>query len=354
MSKAASYILILFGLVLLWASTSRSAMEYITGKRDTAAWWGTYQGKNGDLVSMSYLDFIGRFKPPVNVPPAAAPVAITKNTVLYLHGDSYSRHLHDTMFAGVSRLYLIDRNHGLNYHLDSTKNNILLIEVAERYFRPYFGGLQMLNEVCDSLVKKKSIANIPLALQNEHVHYASLLPFSVDDLFNKYINQNLQCNLFNYNCIMPLFWSKASLNYYAFNRASGDVVISNDRQFLFYKETVSLTDKGSSYSPLEPGEIASIIANLDTIYDHYKASGFKEVYFSVIPNTATIAQPTGYNNLIPLIQNDPRLKMNIIDIYSVFKQTKQDIYMHGDTHWNSTGRQLWVDLVNTELAKFAH
>src|ERR1043166_8582914 len=116
--KLLRYILIVFGLLVLFASTSRDAMEYISTKRDVNKWWGTDQLNHGDLASMSYLYFVNRFAAehaPMDIPKPA--YNGPSNTVLYLHGDSYSRHLQDTFFAGLSKLILIDRNHGIPYHL---------------------------------------------------------------------------------------------------------------------------------------------------------------------------------------------------------------------------------------------
>lgn len=346
--KVLSYIFIIFGLVALYMSTSRRAMQFVVDHRDHDKWWGAYQMKNGDLVSLSYLDFVKRFNPPPDRTPLKKPAYNgQKNIALYLHGDSYTYHLPDSAFAGVADYHLIDRNHGLNYHLDPTKRNILVLEVSERYLRAYYGGLQIFDELCDSLIKKKSIA----ANYLHQPYLASVIPgFEINDLFNKYINQNLQANLFNYNFIFPIFEYKAALNYYIFNRASGDVVISKDKNFLFLKETVSLTDPGSSYVPITPADIDWMVDKLNKIYDHYKENGFDEIYFSVIPNSATIVQPEGYNGLIPAIQSDPRLRMKIIDAYTAFKNSGELLYQPGDTHWNTKGRQLWVDLVNEKLA----
>jgi len=350
MKRFLSYFFIVFGLAVLWMSTSRTAMQFVATHRDSEKWWGGYPCLHGDLVSLSYLDIVKRFNPPPdNTESPRPPWSGPRTTRLYLHGDSYTYHLPDSVFAGLDQLVLIDRNHGINYHLDSTKRNILLLEVSERYLRPYFSGLQMLDEVCDSAVKKKNLAFWATA---DNMYSASIFPgFHVDDLFNKYINQNLQCNLFNYNFIMPMFESKAALNYYVFNRASGDVVISKDRNFLFLKETVSLTDAGSSYSPVPPDDVTKLVNNFNAIYRHYRKSGFAEVYLSVIPNSATIMQPQGYNNLIPLVQNDPRLEMKIIDVYNAFRQSPKVLYQPGDTHWNNSGKAVWVALVNETICK---
>ena len=114
---------------------------------------------------------------------------------------------------------------------------------------------------------------------------------------------------------------------------------------MFLKETVSYTDSGSSYFPVQQGQVPHLVDNLNTIYDHYKAAGFSEVYLSVIPNTASLMQPDGYNNLIPLIQNDPRLEMKVIDVYDTFKQSPELLFYYGDSHWNKQGKQKWMDMV---------
>ena len=351
MKKVLRDFFILFGLVTLWASTSRTAMQYVSETRDVNKWWGTYQCLNGDLVSMSYLDVVKTFNPERhNTPMKKAICKGQKDIALYLHGDSYGRSFADTDFACLQMYQFIDRNHGLKYHLDTSKKNVLLIEISERYVRTYFGGLQILDEVYDSLAKKKSTASSQTYASMPVVYTSAIPRFHVSDLFNKFINQNLQCNLFNYNFIMPMFETKAALNYYLFNRASGDVVISNDKKFLFFKETVSRTDPGSSYAAITQDDITNLVNNLNAINDHYLENGFKKVYLSIIPNTATIMQPAGYNKLIPLLQDDPRLKIRVIDAYTALRNTTGVFYLPGDTHWNDKGRQLWLDIVNEKIA----
>jgi len=343
-------ILIVFGIAVLGASTSRTFMQYVSEWRDGDKWWCAYPCLHGDLVSLSYLDFVKKFNPPGPKPHLKrATWAGAKNTVLVLHGDSNTWHVTDSNFAGVATLYFVNRTNGGYYHLDTAKRNILIIEVGEHYLRSYFEGLQIFDEVRDTGVIRQKISFRNAACKSDLMLSSFFSDIHFSDLFNRYINQNLQCNLFNYNFIMPMFESKAALNYYLFNRASGDVIISNDRNFLFLKETVTKTDIGSSYSPVNKDEVARIVATVNTIYDHYKKIGFNEVYFSIIPNSATIMQPEGYNNLIPLVQNDPQLRMKIIDVYSVFKNSPEVFYQHGDTHWNREGKQLWIDLVNKRL-----
>jgi hypothetical protein len=341
-------MIIVVGLVVLWASTSRSAMEYISNKRDGIAWWCTYPCKNGDLVSMSYLDAVRRFNPPPDKTPYRRPVDKgIKNTVLYLHGDSYTWPVRDTNFSGLAGYHYLARGAQFYYKLDTTKRNVLLIEVTERMVRDYFANTRMMDEVKDSAALNAT--SLHLSQFSQQKHYAGFPSLTIDTFFNKNINQNLQCNLFNYNFIIPMFEYKAALNYYLFNRASGDVVISNDRNFLFLKQTVSKDEASSSYGPLSRDEVSNIVKNFNTIYDHYTAEGFSEIYLSIIPNPATIMQPEGYNQLIPLIQKSAGLKMTVLDMYAEFRNTNEVLYLPGDTHWNKKGIQRWVDRVNAIL-----
>jgi len=349
--KILSYIFILFGLAELVASTSRIAMGYIAEKRDNDKWWGVEQLRHGDLASISGLAFLNKFNSDTRNNLKRVSYDGPKNTTLFIHGDSYLWKIQngDSLFAGVSSLQYIGWNSHYHYHFDSPGKNILIIEVSERLVRDFYGTTEIIDELTDTILSQGRNSAIISSLQPDLVYNSFCFQFNRGDLFNKYINQNLQCNLFNYNFMTPMFGCKAASNYYLFNRASGDVVISADKQYLFFKQTLSLSDKGSSYSFIPDSEITLLINNFNTICEYYKKTGFKEVYLSIIPNTVTVVQPEGYNNLIPRVQKDPRLKMKIIDAYSMLKESKEDVFLHGDTHWNSTGKQKWIDMVNKVL-----
>ena len=322
-------------------------MEYTSQKRSTDKWWGFYDYLNGNLVGLSHLDIVKKF----NSHPALGvnehhTLDSAYNTVLYLHGDSYSAYIQDVNFKCISGFQNINRYSGGNYTLDRTKRNILIIEIAEMQVRDYFGSLRMIKDVYEA-DKRKEITGLPHLPVSTDARYLSFFPdINTGLFFNKNINQNLECNLFNYNFMMPMFGSKAALNYYFFHRASGDVVISNDWKFLLQKESTI-----KYRIPITSDEMTELIENLNKIGNHYKQYGFSEIYLSIIPCTATIAQPEEYNNFIPLIQNDPRLALKIIDIYSVMKNSPEEYLCHGDTHWNINGKQKWVEMINEILAK---
>lgn len=352
MKKALIRSLIVFGIFVLWASTNRTAMQWISAHRDNPGWWGAYEGRHGDLLGIAHLDMVPRFREVTTPVAYSKPIDTgTKDIALFLHGDSYTRHMKDSFFTGIAAYHFIDRNMGAVYHLDTLhQRNVLVIEISERYFRGYFRDLGMKGQVHDSGMMPRRVGSLDMNdVPESRVVMAGMPLLSMDNLFNKYINQNLQYNLFNYNFAMPLFESKAALNFYLFNRASGDVVISDDRRFLFLRETVEPTGDASSFSSLGQEEVDTLVSHLNILYDHYRAEGFREVYLSIIPNSATINQPTGYNMLIPRIQNHSGLRMKVIDVYGRFKNSSKVLYWSNDTHWNYAGVQVWLDAVNERL-----
>ncbi len=275
----------------------------------------------------------------------------TSNTVLYMIGDSYSYAIADTAFSGLCGYNYYNRYFDNYCHPDPKKKNILVIEVSERFIRDFFSDYRLYDHLKDSTIKEVSVIRL-----QQSICYAGLLPqFSMDSLFNKNINQNLEFNLFNYQFMSPVFELKAALNYYLFQRTlNAGVVISKDKKYLFFGPTLSSSFNTSSYFPLQSGEGRNIVNHLNGIYDHYKEMGFAEVYVSIIPNPCTIIQPAGYNNLIPDLQQDSALRMKTLDVYSRFKNTQADVYKHADTHWNMTGKQLWINMINEMIASNNH
>lgn len=343
------YIVIILALGLMCVSTSRTAMQYISERRnENPAWWGVHKPIQGDLVTMAYLERLNKFNAPLDYK-FTRPADSTGNIDFYTHGDSYIWKIPGTAFARTHRYQFGWRYRSdIVYTLDTERRNILLIEISERYARMYFNSTNIFNHV--KKAEQPSAGLLPIA----KAHYASFTdtdPTWVDDLFNANINQNLEYNLFNYNFINPIRRAKAELNYRLFGRASGDVVIADNGRHLLIKETQAGKRIENNNYPLQRGELNRMIYNLNKIYDHYKQDGFEEVYLSIIPNPATIVQPQGYNKLIPAIEQHPGLKMKTISVYELYQKSGSKIYRPGDTHWNNEGLQLWLKQVNDMLRK---
>ncbi len=355
MKKALSYFFILLGIALLAISDSKDLTEAILNKRSgISGWFGLRQWNNaGDLVSMSYLydekKFVEKggyhFTKPLDT--------VRKNIELYVWGDSHLRYVPDSAFALTGHYHFGRRDFtDLNYKLDAGKKNILVIETAERFARPYFSNLSIFNHV-----KKEEDATTFSGASSIPVTDASLFGINLDAFYNHDINRNLEFNLFDYNFINPIRLLKARYVYELFHRASGQVVLSDDGKYLFLRETIAAHGFLSSYDPIGVQESSQMMNNIDTIYRHYKKEGFDEVYLSIIPNPASILQPDRYNELIPSIQMQASVKgIPVIDVYRPFSHHPDpgSLYRIGDTHWNNNGIQIWLQIVNDELRKIAN
>ncbi len=174
--------------------------------------------------------------------------------------------------------------------------------------------------------------------------------YAESQVFNPFINQNIEFNLFEYNFISAVRKVKGMLTYKLFNRASGDVVISDDGSQLYLKETVDDKNTKSAFNPVDDSEIENIVQTLNAISQHYKAEGFDQVYFSMIPNPVTAIEPDNkYNHIIARIENNPVLEINTISVLNDFSKAGKSVYRPGDTHWNDSGMQMWLRKVNESL-----
>jgi len=350
--KIIAYMSAITGITALVLSTSKGLSKQVkvmrSGKAAGSSWWAQQRSLQGDLTAMAYLDRITKFCEPKNHI-FEKPMEGEGKIDLYLYGDSYTMDIPKEAFANIDTLVFHYRYDDRGYQLNPAKKNILIIEASERFVRERFRSAALLSNLRINKPDSTAIAAAGTTAQKT----AGNKPFLIADLFNPHINQNLEYHLFNYSFLVAPRQLKAVLNYKLFNRASGDVAISDDGKYLFYKMTVQQNNLCSSYDCLARNEVSTIVASLNVIYDYYKQAGFDEVYFSPVPNPASILQPGPYNNLIPLIQNNSELKMSVIDIYSNFKQVKDPakLYRAGDTHWNNNGLQLWLRLVNDILKK---
>lgn len=345
---ALKYILIVVGLAILYLSTSKNMMQQISDARnDNDEWWGSHFAYEGDLVGMSYLYYEKKFHKPGQRIYKPKQCDSGKGVNLVIWGDSYTQYFGDTCFCADKYQYGRRYFSKLDYTLDSSKRNILIIESTERLVREYFANNRMANEV-----KLLSYKNVLSGIQRYHKQ-VNTAAFSIPDvsmLFNEHINQNIEYNLFNYNFVSPARKMKAWMNYKVFNRASGDAVLSDDADRLFLKETTLKKGNSGYANPLTNEEIDKLVAVFNDLYDRYRNAGFDEVYLSLIPNAVAIYQPENYNMLIPRIQQHASLKMKCIDIYTVFRQHPDDMYWRGDTHWSNKGADEWLKIVNRILS----
>jgi hypothetical protein len=108
------------------------------------------------------------------------------------------------------------------------------------------------------------------------------------------------------------------------------------------------SSNSSSYNDVDDKEIDEIVNSLNQIHEDAFKMGYEDVYFSIIPNAASIYNYNGkkYNHLIERIQNNPNLKMPFINTYQLLKGCKENVFHLSDSHLNSLGHQLWINEVN--------
>ncbi|PQJ11699.1 hypothetical protein CJD36_007855 [Flavipsychrobacter stenotrophus] len=354
MKKILSWICIVFGLAVLVFGTSSELFNFVHGKKyyqNNKSWWGEHHSDNGDLVNMAYLDDINTFRSPKDYVFTTPADTGAKNIDLYVWGDSYLEDVPEKAFAHVAN-YHFGRTYyeELHYKLDKSKRNVLIIETSERFARPYFSYRSIYNSVS----REKDTGTAIGATFKVTNSYAALgINVGIEDFFEGHINQNLEFLLFNYNFLNKPRFLKADMNYLLFNRGSGNVVISDNGRNLFIKETILPKHGYSSYQVLPNSDIDWFVKEFDSVYDHYKAEGFDEVYLSVIPTPVTILQPARYNHFLPRVSAHPNMNMPLIDLYPIFKSDANPsrLYRSGDTHWNNNGMQIWLGMVNEVLRK---
>lgn len=327
------------GLVIMLAASSKwfvfAVWNWHNVHGGDRKWYMIYHSPWGDLVSQSNLDnekiYLERKNYTYDCPKGCG----QGNVALCILGDSYTRDIPDSVFCNISSLEKSRVTQAFPFQPKAGKTNVLIIEMTERYVRE----ILHVTEDFSSLPPPRSFA----AGGGDGVKsYAA------------FTNRNLEYLLFHFNFMNPIRMAKASLVLKVFGRGSGNTVLSKDSKHLFFRSTVAPIGRFSSYATVTDAEVEFCVRKMNFLYDHFKAKGYDEVYFSFIPSPATILQPDGYNGLLPRIQKNSMLKVKVFDVFSVYSASPNpDIfYRKGDTHWSNNGMHIWIDMVNSELVKY--
>ena len=229
--------------------------------------------------------------------------------------------------------------------LDTTMKNILILETVERTFKDHFSQ----NITNFNIISK---AKSEIFIKHSWKHWVKEnVDKTINFCFPKGTEERLEHTLFNYDFFLWFREIKAMLNFKLFGRIENKVVLSADKQHIFYSEEANLTDSHSAFYPVNQVEIDNLVFYINQAREKYIKAGFDEVYLSIIPNKASILSPNlgTYNHLIERIQNDPRVQTPVIDTYSIFKKYPQRYYLKSDTHWTCEGRDIWLNKVNKIL-----
>ncbi len=351
MKKVFAYLILIIFTAVFFISASNSVMIKLAPFRyDWESPLGADNYINGDLYGFSYLPMFAVRKPKVILPPLLSQER--KHIDFFCVCDSYiwSFKLRDSALYGVNKYYQVRWAHegALVQNIDTTKTNVLLIEITERLVLKY---LTDTSEIYSKLI----IENFPhergVIKPNE-----TLLERVDRILANPLLERNLEFNLYDYRIFTPLKELKAQINYTLFERVNSDVVVSSDKKYLFYAPTVDTSSDISSFRYVSDEKILYTVNSLNTILDYYLKCGFDYVYLSIIPNPVSIldSKRMNYNNLITRIQNHPKLNIKYIDAYHLLTQEPQKVYEKSDSHWNGYGLNLWLNELNILLKSISN
>ncbi len=303
-----------FVLILMAGSNSRwfdSFMNYVPSPY-----------RYGDLYLFSSTPGYRKLLKPVKL---KSPVGVkNKNYSLTIIGDSYLADL-DSSFFSSDKYHFIpwnDTPDTIN-KLDKNKKNILIIESSERYIRWRFKHNNLV--IIGKKTQQKEGSEIKLLAEN-----------------------NLQYMLTHFDFELPFKELKTSIYLKYFDKFSPMVARPDGSGRLYLEETINQENNASSFNPITDIEIESLVENLNKIRAELLVCGFDEIYISIIPSPASIYKSSylPYNHLIERVEQHPKVKFKIIDIYKPFKQEKMSLYFNSDSHWNYLGKTMWLIKAN--------
>ena len=295
----------------------------------------------GDLYHLSYLP---QFKETL---PICKPDKITnkvQNVNLFVIGDSFTEEQrvtkNDIIAATYTNIHWSKQTH---IQLDTTKKNILILETVERTFKDHF-LVEVNNFKLNKNTQKEEIAKSWKKVLKEKIQEVVVFIFPEKDS----IEQRFEASLFSYDFFLKFRELKALINHQIFGRVEKKVILSRDKNHLFFSEEALSSDSHSAFYPFLDIEKDNLIININSIRKKFLKAGFDEVYLSIIPNKVSVISPDlgDYNNLIQRVQNSPKLEAPIIDVYSEFKKNPTKYYLKSDSHWTCEGRNIWLNKVN--------
>lgn len=309
----------------------------------------------GDLYGLSYLPAYKFPLEPFKLYDRSAGKPVN-NRILYIIGDSFlADKTLSGAFDGFDNVIFLDRRFPFGpIKLDSTKQNFLVMEFAERNLNDY--SFFRTDEVKWSQAAIRSRLFNASTVPPEAASNVSTSIFARLNklLFNKDLSRNLELLLFDDKSFSGIKEAKAALNYSLFARVAKETAVSTDKKRLFLNVTVDTSSIQSTFRPKSPKEMEGINSNLQDAGCYYTAIGFRKIFLSVIPNPVSIYDEKRalYNHLLERIERSSGLYP--ISLFDRFKREKQNLYYRSDAHWNPVGMDAWVTETNKVLQNNLH
>ncbi len=309
------------------------------------------QYDHGDLYNITNLPAFreDNFAANADLTNADLPKQHYPDVHLYTIGDSFTD-IDTSYYAGGRNVHIwVGRDHPTVAPLDTTKKNILVIELIERVlqerlYAPDYERLYIQNGIVQAPPKvlnpQKNVGNAK-ATDWVFAHFGSE------------INQRLEFILFNSRFFSWFKEHKAQLVLTLFERVMG-AVLSSDRQHLFYAPEADSSYILCAFRQISDRKLDTLVTNLNTVRRHYLRMGFDEVYVCLIPNKVTVQEPTygRYNHQIERIEANSHLEAPLISTIDTLRQ-HPEWYHLGDGHWNKQGKRFWLRHVNGLVAQWS-
>lgn len=332
---------ILLLISLLWLGGCSDAVRHALYETNVIA----DEYRYGDLYRLSNLP---QFKESASDCPPVSPPADSARTHLYVLGDSFtepSRLRQQDVPVSYFRRMQWDKPDTVQ--LDPAARNVLLIESVERHFREHADP-----SAATPIERQLVVVGDTNGTIGQKSVEASWGRQLTDLIHAKGIEERLETVLFSQNFFLWFREVKATLTQKAFNRISPNVSLSRDGKYLFTAlDTDTTKIRNAVTAPLADAEVDTLVQEVNRATAYYRSKGFSQVILSIIPNKATLLDPTRqpYNHLIERVQQHSSLRVPTVDVYTLFRQQHQPVYARGDSHWNCTGRAIWLRAVAQQL-----
>ena len=354
MQKLLAFLVFIFCALTLYLTSSNTGMKWVTRDRySRIGALGADKYLYGDLYGLTYLSKFKKVKDTNFVSlPAIDQKANSDTAKLFILGDSYlySFFKEDPRYyVGINQVQFIRWSVANPVEIIPSKNkkNILLIESVERNML----GLFNLNSV-KARLDRAEVINAELTMRQKIAFVASEIDRVIkENVYHNSLEANIEFAWFNFG-----FWElfkefKADFNLNFFGRVDKEVAISKDQNFLYLAETINPAHVGSSFSDVSEAQIKTQVSELNAIQDYYKAKGFNEVIFSIIPNPVSVLKTENKpdNHLVQRIKSHPDFKGKLMDAMEDLSKNAASNFFTSDSHWNQRGAKIWLDQFNTQL-----
>lgn len=308
----------------------------------------------GDLYNMSNLPGFKENDIATNgdLTDADKPATHYPDVDLYTLGDSFTN-IDTSFYAGNRNFHIWVGDKTPQYvTLDTTRKNILVVQIIERVLQERMYSPDYEAIFINGGFVPKSVAEFA----EKPVEASNNLETSTSWLltrFGEQINQRIEFLLFNSPLFVRFKEIKAQLLLSLFGRTAG-TALSTDGKHLFYQVEVDSTTSYSSFHAISDQRLDTAVTNLNSLRRHYLKIGFDEVYICLVPNKATILDPShgNYNHQIERFEANPRLEAPVISTIDTLRQ-HPNWYHLGDGHWNKKGKEFWLRRVNEVVASWS-